>query len=313
LPSQIEGGLRRAGAPSVVVELWSRIGNVAGAITGSVPGLFCMPQATSIPSEIGEAVRRTATRRCEEEREHTRRTVNGRDAWPDPDHPDDTNRTVPRFDMGACRQRVSDDRENPLSQMPNAAQPQDARPAKVWDYASNGNLFMQSWAAVLKPKTMLDRDDEGLEIADQQRTGSLVEMHDDGLLDGLTWAQAEMFFDCGGHWDSETCRTDAMWAIRWKARLRRIQDLRSMAGQAAAGIVVESIVSGLYRVMGDLTERYVQRGFALPDILNMNLRDVWYTNEYLRTRARRWAYGTSGYEAGERVLRGDPTRRTLIH
>jgi hypothetical protein len=38
------------------------------------------------------------------------------------------------------------------------------------------------------------------------------------------WAQAEMFYDCGGKWKDAACNDDddAMWHFKWRARLRRV-------------------------------------------------------------------------------------------
>jgi hypothetical protein len=57
------------------------------------------------------------------------------------------------------------------------------------------------------------------------------------------WAQAEMFYDCGGTWNSASCNgdDDAMWHFKWRARLRRfnrpadetLADLSSQLGTPA--------------------------------------------------------------------------------
>ncbi|HVH42029.1 MAG TPA: hypothetical protein VM925_06785 [Labilithrix sp.] len=36
-----------------------------------------------------------------------------------------------------------------------------------------------------------------------------------------SWAQAEFFFDCGGKWDRCNDDEEAMWHLKWRARLRR--------------------------------------------------------------------------------------------
>jgi hypothetical protein len=57
------------------------------------------------------------------------------------------------------------------------------------------------------------------------------------------WAQAEMFYDCGGTWNDKSCNSDddAMWHFKWRARLRRfnrpadetLADLSSQLGTPA--------------------------------------------------------------------------------
>ncbi|HSO33012.1 MAG TPA: hypothetical protein VLT33_10850, partial [Labilithrix sp.] len=53
------------------------------------------------------------------------------------------------------------------------------------------------------------------------------------------WAQAEMFFDCGGAWTSKDCNNDdddAMWHFKWRPRLRRFnqpidETLQTLSGR----------------------------------------------------------------------------------
>lgn len=43
-----------------------------------------------------------------------------------------------------------------------------------------------------------------------------------------SWAQAEFFFDCKGAWESCNDDEDAMWRLRWRARLRRWNEPESL-------------------------------------------------------------------------------------
>ncbi|HVJ92873.1 MAG TPA: hypothetical protein VM580_23895 [Labilithrix sp.] len=71
------------------------------------------------------------------------------------------------------------------------------------------------------------------------------------------WAQAEFFFDCGEAWASCNADEDAMWHLKWRARLRRynaakaVDQLPSLfAGSASVGAGfkgVQSLASGSAR------------------------------------------------------------------
>ncbi|MBX3193153.1 MAG: hypothetical protein KF819_39580 [Labilithrix sp.] len=55
------------------------------------------------------------------------------------------------------------------------------------------------------------------------------------------WAQAEMFYDCAGHWNDAACNGDdeAMWHFRWRARLRRVnQPTTAIVGRLASELAL---------------------------------------------------------------------------
>lgn len=93
-------------------------------------------------------------------------------------------------------------------------------PKKVWHEAKNGSDWMQYWAEV-KGRDF-DRARRGVEIAaSEARAGG-----GGGRLDALNlgFAQAEIFYDCAASWDALSCNGEenAMWDVRWTARLRRV-------------------------------------------------------------------------------------------
>ncbi len=113
---------------------------------------------------------------------------------------------------------------------------------------------------------MLARNDKGLDVADGPRAGNVTEVET-----AWTRAQAEMFFDCTGPWATGSCMGNGLWALRWKARLRRIQPVDQMIAEAGEAVVVQSLVSGLYRIFGKMTKNVARSKFGMPDILTSNL------------------------------------------
>jgi hypothetical protein len=58
-----------------------------------------------------------------------------------------------------------------------------------------------------------------------------------------------MYFDCEGAWS--TCKSNAMWQVKWKARLRRVQPLSRMAGEGLAQVLAVQISSVLNTVANE--------------------------------------------------------------
>jgi hypothetical protein len=313
LPDQMIGLLDRAGAPGPVVQAWKNANNVLDMVTGALDGIFCK-SASEIPEDLLALRTRTINDKCDKERTNSREEKDGRSMWPDPEKDERTKeekeagvkctepkcKLIDNFSTRKCRERYEKDSE--LNNVGAAKKPEEAKPAKVWDYAANGNMFMQSWAMVRMHRPRLDRDDDGLELADQQRTGSLVAEEDEGTV----WAQAEMFYDCTGAWS--TCNANSMWTIRWKARLRRIQDVESMAGQAAAQILAEGLLAGFGHVNKTLTQG-AEDNFNIPHVVTA----MFHKKVDLNGKVRKWLYGSEQFRDAQGAMRGDPSRNTLIH
>ena len=90
----------------------------------------------------------------------------------------------------------------------------DTPPAKVWDLASNGNLFLQTWSHVSATPRLFLADTDGISFAGGGRDPG-VEPSESAN------AEAEYYFDCAGPWSDDACGLDALWAPNWTARVRR--------------------------------------------------------------------------------------------
>jgi hypothetical protein len=308
LPNQIAGFLERMGFDGGAGFI-DAVGGVIGAITGSLPGVFCTPGATAIPQEIKDTFAGAAKNRCEEKKRDSRVFVtdsNGVSVEKWPKEGGNPGEYVDEFDMDDCMTKASKRAE---IEGLNGRKPDCARPFKVWEYATNGNVAMQAFSWVEKEPRMLSRNDRGLDVADGPRLGNVTEAET-----GWTRAQAEMFYDCTGPWAQGQCMMDSAWAIRWKARLRRIQPLDQMIAEAGEAVVVNSVVSGLYRIFGKMTKNLARSKLGMPDILTTNLADTWLTNELIRKRAREAAFRSDAFEnVGNFLVRNPPSRSTVIH
>jgi hypothetical protein len=98
---------------------------------------------------------------------------------------------------------------------------------------------MQSWGFTYDQPPHLARNDRGLTYVERGSDANLR----DANVRALGTAQAEMYWEpieCDGTWGA--CKDEAMWKMRWKARLRRLHNPVEMAGRALVEIVVGDVV-----------------------------------------------------------------------
>jgi hypothetical protein len=240
--------------------------NAIGFVTGLLPGVFCAPLGdapislsgvmSGLPVGAGQM-----DSFCEGQLSgRPRRFRNGQqsgteEVFEDPYGPDLLTRTEW---LDRCRQRgryaASSTARGRLKGALNgiaAVMPETecGKPAKVWEYAGNGNIFMRSFGTSRLPGSSLTND-RSLEVGDGDATGNVI-----AAAPGEVRAQAEMFFDCEGTWGltlppmpeqgwnmqyaeelfrkavpGEACGPNAMWIMRWQARLRRVHALDTLVG-----------------------------------------------------------------------------------
>lgn len=313
VPNNLAAVLERTGAPQGFIQAFEVLGLIVGPIAGSFPNVFCAPGARQVP-QVNGIIESVARDRCNEEGKGV--TVDGETKYrkPNPDSPGDylDGEFVDEFDMDGCMKG-----QNEKANMGSIGgrKPSCSRPFKVWDYAANGNIAMQSFSFIDKEAPMLSRDDDGLEIADGNVTGNVTEVDPPWIR-----AQAEMYYDCvttsaavnpipnpAASLTWEQCRTHAPWTLNWRARLRRIQRLEDMAARAGERIAVESLVNGANRILGRAAKDALSRR-GLPDIIAEVAKDTWATQQ-IRDGARRLAY----WSIGGRLFANPPTEPTVIH
>ncbi|MET0413966.1 MAG: hypothetical protein ABW217_21835 [Polyangiaceae bacterium] len=299
VPNNLAAVLERTGAPGELVSALSSLSAIVGPIAGTFPTVFCAPGATQIPKAVSDLVDGVARDRCNEEGKGVE--VDGEKKYrkPDPKKPGDflDGEYSDKFDMRKCMEGQA--KKAGVGKI-DGRKPTCSKPFKVWDYAANGNIAMQSFSFVDKAASAAARDDKGLDVADGATTGNVI------LVDP-PWirAQAEMYHDCIDAW--ERCRSNAPWTLNWRARLRRIQRLEDMAARAGERVMVESLINGANKILGRAAKNALtRRGF--PDILTENVKDTWLTME-IRNVFRRAAY----WSIGGRIFANPPSAPTVIH
>lgn len=306
VPNNLRAVLERAGAPGELVAAFGTLSTIAGAVAGSFPTVFCAPGATRIPDQVKSLMDGVAKDRCTEEEKQSRVFIadstgetEAKYRKPDPDKPGEflVGQYVDKFDTDDCMRRQA---KQAGMKTVNRRKPTCSRPVKVWDYAANGNIAMQSFSFVDKEWPFLERDDSGLEITDGSQTGNLKSVDRPWIR-----AQAEMYYDCNTAW--EACRTHAMWTLNWRARLRRIQRIEDMAARLGERVLVESLINGVYKIVGRATKNALSKR-GVPDILSENARDTWLTTR-VRNAARAGAY----WSVGGRLFANPPSNPTVIH
>lgn len=303
VPNQFAGVLERiaggcssgkGGLCSVVDAIDSGpIKGFAGKIAGSLPTIFCGQNGIGLSPEVEKAITDAANDAC------------GAAAKAKPD-PKDKNFgkywTNNKFDTKACT-------KDQLKKAKTAAfDKQGAKPAKVWEYAANGNFFMQSWGMSFQDPPNLARDDKGLEVGDGARTGNLVATKTDEAGGTMGSAQAEMYWDCDADWAG--CKGNAMWQMRWRARLRRVHNPAEMLERTASRIAVTSLVGGMDKAMKKGVGA-VGSKFNVPDFLHGNLWSTWWSSTYIKSGLFTW-FGNKTVGAW---LAANPPgdRSTVIH
>lgn len=189
------------------------------------PSIFCTPidsNVKSVGTYISNAMKTSVNASCanqeilynempdEKKRESSRFVSNG------------------RFDRDKCnkdaKKSVGDTGKDAKEAALDAQEDilKCVKPAKVWEFAQNGQLPMQTFSgAVAAPSPFPVR------------------------------AQAEMYFDCNGGWFGDDCDSKAMWKPNWRARLRRIQNLSDMLFDTASVAIAGSIANGLQKFIGE--------------------------------------------------------------
>jgi len=262
----------------------------AGEITGSLPTIFC--GKGGIPPAADKAISDAANDACN----------SAAQATPNPD-----DKTFGKywkknkFDKDAC---VKDEIKKGTT---TTYSDQGAKPAKVWTYATNGNFFMQSWGMSFNDPPGLTRDDRALDIADGARTGNVVAAPTDNMGGTMGSAQAEMYWDCDSKWSG--CIGDAMWQMRWRARLRRVHNPAEMLERTASTIAVTSLVGGMDKAMKKVPGQLGSK-FNIPAFVTGNMWGTWWSSTYIKGGLFTW-FGNN--TVGAWLAASPPDRSTMIH
>lgn len=135
-------------------------------------------------------------------------------------------------------------------------------PYVVYSAASNGNTWMQTWAINVAPK-LNDTSESHVGIAAKKYQKYTKQVGSLGY-----FAQAEFYFDCDSDWTSAACNYEdnATFAIKWRARMRRLEVpaiTSGAVGAALGGLTnLESFKGFKDALSGDLANALANSGIG---------------------------------------------------
>jgi hypothetical protein len=153
-------------------------------------------------------------------------------------------------------------------------------PMKPYDLFQNGNGFGQVWAIINGKASLTTGAQTGVDVA-SWGAGKLLA---DTSGDSVDFAEAEFYYDCGPHSGPEApgrddsggvwteCKYNAMWNMKWKARLRRYHPFEFNALKAAElalynGIGGEGVIQNLLKFTKVLDPFGVGEKYTLIDAI----------------------------------------------
>jgi len=233
--NQYAGLFERIGAPPLLVTALDKVKGMMGKFIGKFPTEFCTPVGDGISRELAEILSKQAKDDCDksvdELAKKTKRTwivsPTGEiePGYPDPD--DGKVKTVDELKKNCHESRTKKAKKELGDTIKKTAKSMTdcAKPAEVWAYAMNGNVFLRSFARVEQATPLARSDLRGIQVADLTPNNAPAMPAAEPVL-----AHAEAYFDCEGDW--RECKGNAMWQLRWRARLRRVQPLGALAATA---------------------------------------------------------------------------------
>jgi hypothetical protein len=253
VPNELIALLNEAGIEGWLLnEAGGFIRNLAGSISGSLPSVFCGDRSPQDIAALNDMFRDTARNSCRAARERGRVTSEHADHDRYQDFQQYWERRSPiivssdgeadahAFNSEAC------ERDQIQKQNREYRAERGAKAARVWRYAVNGDFFMQTWGVAENPPPHLTGNDRGIAFVNAGSRRNVLELPFEDYEQGR--AQAEMYRDCaGGAWAA--CDADAMWMMRWKARLRRLHNPVEMAQRSLAQIAMAELINAMHRVL----------------------------------------------------------------
>jgi hypothetical protein len=155
---------------------------------------------------------------------------------------DDKYKGHKKFDYDKC---MDDEKKSANKQLGKNKQSQSSggnnkTPKKVYEGAKNGNEYFQIWSVVWGDQARLKEGGQGVGIAAWNKAKPKPPPE----WGKIAIAQAEFYYDGSGSWDG--LKEDAMWNMRWRARLRRVRP----PGQLGAALNVVSAIAGMAGSLG---------------------------------------------------------------
>jgi len=289
--NNLAGVLERMGVPAGAVEGIDKAKVFLGAIVGSLPGLFCAPIGGP-PTGLDDLVGKQAIDSCKSELESKRVFQGDSQGNNEIKYRDKDGKLVSEDEyVKGCAKDKKKQANDKLkdSFTSNYDLTECGSPVKVWEWAVNGNVFMRSFSQVEKTKVMAPKDDQVLEVADLGRTGGLAPIDDDQIT-----AHAEIYLDCDkARWMD--CKSNAMWQLRWRARLRRIQPAERLVATAIEPGIVATLTQ-MFNGAGDKVGGKLRDKLGIPKILIPKVKDTWYFRQLKTQGVMRGLYSSGAFE-----------------
>jgi hypothetical protein len=303
--------LELMGVPAGAVQGIDKAKGFLGAIVGSLPGLFCAPiGGVSGPAGLTDKIGQQAIDSCKSQLEGARVFVGDTQGNNEIKYRDDDGKVVSEDEyVKKCTKKKNKEANDKLKDAFNSKDTYDivecGAPAKVWEWAVNGNLFMRSFAQVRKDKQMSSRDDKGLDVADGNATGNVQAVENDDVV-----AHAEMYFDCPkARWMD--CRGQAPWQIKWRARLRRIQPIERLIGTAVESAIVATLTQ-MFNGAASMAGDKLAGKLGIAKIFVPKIKDTWYFREVSRNVVQRGLYGSGAFDGvGNYIINHSDTGMTV--
>jgi len=307
--NNLAGVLERMGVPAGAVEGIDKAKGFLGAIVGSLPGLFCAPIGGP-PAGLDDLVGQQAVDSCKSELDgKERRFVGDGQGNNTVEYKDEDGNFLPE---DAFVKKCAKDKKKKANDQLKGAFTSDnydltecGSPAKVWEWAVNGNVFMRSFAQVEKAQSMAARDDQLLKVADLGKTGQLQAIGKDQIS-----AHAEIYLECGKRWMD--CKSEAMWQLRWRARLRRIQPAERLVATAIEPGIVATLTK-IFEGAGDKLGGKLRDKIGIPKILVPSVKDTWYFDQLKTNVFQRGLYSSGAFEHIGAVIIAHSDNGSTVH
>jgi len=310
--NNIAGVLERMGVPAGAVEGIDKAKTFLGAVVGSLPGLFCAPIGAP-PAGLTDSVGKQAVESCKSELDgKPRRFVTDSHGTTTAEYEDPDNKgkylsedeTVKRCTKK--KKKEANDKLKGAFESKNYDLAECGSPSKVWEWAVNGNVFMRSFAQVEKKQSMAAEDDRLVKVADLSKTATVEPIEQDQIV-----AHAEIYLDCSSpRWMD--CKSNAMWQLRWRARLRRIQPIeRLVASGIETGIV--ATLTQMFAAAGDKLGGKLRDKLGIPKILVPKVKDTWYFRQLKTNVWQRGLYGSGAFEHIGALIIKHSDNGTTVH
>lgn len=178
----------------------------AGSIVGTFPSFFCGSSGSKsdLNKSLGNDLKGAVQDICDKKKEEYDKNKSDGD--------DD-------FDMKKCKTDTQKQMDNQVNMTTGLAtnniDPKSKTPKEIWGEAKIGGMWFQCWGVAFGNEEWPRKYDKGLTVAS---SGGMPKPNTSW--GNFRFAQAEFYWDKSGKWSDN--KEDAMWEMRWRARLRRV-------------------------------------------------------------------------------------------